>query len=109
MATKLDPSNPEIAILHSQLLLKAGDNGAAIRLLTNVTEKYPEFVGGHLALSSALLADDQTLKAGISVLRLLALDPNHVRGNLIQSNLDFRQGNLEAAEARLVEIIERAK
>ncbi len=105
-AQRLSPMNPEITILASQLDLKTGESEAAISRLSKLTQRYPEFAAGHLALSKALLANDERLSASSSIMRVLTLDPNNIEALLVQAGLEIQQGSPEAAEENLLRVLE---
>lgn len=107
-AEQLDPMSPEIAILASQLDLRVGDAASAINRMKIVTQRYPNFAGGHYALSLALIADDQPLQASSSLLKTLSLQSDHIGAILALSNLEIGQGDFGSAEARLLKAVEIA-
>ena len=107
-AEQLDPMSPEIAMLASQLDLRLGDTASAVNRMKIVTQRYPNFAGGHYALSLALIADDQPLQASSSLLKTLSLQPDHVEALLTLSNLEIGQGDFGSAEARLLKVVEIA-
>ena len=107
-AEQLDPLNPEIAMLASDLDLRLGDTTSAVNRMEILTRRYPNFARGHYSLSLALLADDQPLLASSSLLKTLSLQPDHVEAILALSSLEIDQGNLGSAEARLLKAIEIA-
>ena len=106
LAQRLSPMNPEITILASQLDLNNGESEAAVSRLSKLTQRYPEFTAGHLALSKALLANDERLKASSSLMRVLTLDPNNIEALLVQAGLEIQQGSPEAAEENLLRVLE---
>ncbi len=106
LAQRLSPMNPEITILASQLDLNNGESEAAVSRLSELTQRYPEFTTGHLALSKALLANDERLRASSSIMRVLTLDPNNIEALLVQAGLEIQQGSPEAAEENLLRVLE---
>ena len=106
LAQRLSPMNPEITILASQLDLNSGESEAAVSRLSKLTQRFPEFTVGHLALSKALLANDERLRASSSIMRVLTLDPNNIEALLVQAGLEIQQGSPEAAEENLLRVLE---
>ena len=98
--------NPEITILASQLDLNNGESEAAVSRLSKLTQRYPEYAAGHLALSKALLANDERLRASSSIMRVLTLDPNNIEALIVQASLEIQQGSPEAAEENLLRVLE---
>lgn len=103
---RLTPYSPEAILFSARLKIAKGEAEDAVKQLERLSELYPELAIAQYQLSLAHLANDQPLQSAASLVKTLAIDPNHKEAILMQAALNARQGNPQDAIISLSRLLE---
>ncbi|WP_456406021.1 tetratricopeptide repeat protein [Thiolapillus sp.] len=97
-ALELDSSNPELRLLHAQLLLKKKEVDVAIAQLEHLTQTWPRYFPATILLAEALAAANRFDEAADALAALLTVSARHDWLLARFTWYLFRAGKYEAAK-----------